>query len=242
MRLRLTIAYAGTAYAGWQRQPASPTVQGELEAALSRLSDVAVEATGASRTDAGVHALGQVAHADVPERRVDWMRALNALLPADIRVLAADQAAPEFHARYDATGKTYVYCIDPRPVAMPMLAPWCWHVPAPLDVATMRAAARGLVGPIDQRAFASRPDERRALRPVDRIEIEAGRVLTVTVRGRSFLRFAVRGMVGALVQAGLGKLDGGELARLARCGDRAAAPPPAPAHGLSLARVDYGAH
>lgn len=238
MRLRLTIAYAGTAYAGWQRQPDARTVQGLLEATLTRIAAAPIRAVGASRTDAGVHALGQVAHADVPPRPGSWRERLNALLPQDVRVLEAFEA-PDFHARYDATAKTYVYAIDCGPVASPMLAPWSWHVPTRLDQPAMCEAARGLLGEIDQRAFATRPDGRRPVRPIESVDVEAGRLLTVTIRGRSFLRFAVRGMVGALVHVGRGLAEPGEVASWARSGDRGAVPPPAPAHGLTLARVDY---
>jgi tRNA pseudouridine38-40 synthase len=241
MRLKITLAYDGTPFHGWQRQPGSATVQGALDAAASRIADAPIAVTGASRTDAGVHARGQVAHLDVADRLPahEWLRALNALLPAAVRVLSAEIVPEEFHARYSAIGKRYQYTIDPRPIASPFHARYAWHVYGPLDMDAMLAAANSLTGEIDQRAFASRPEPGRNIRPVESIAIRTDDLIKVTVRGRSFLRYAVRGMVGTMVAAARGDLDPAAVAELARAGDRRAAPPPAPPHGLCLSQVRY---
>lgn len=242
MRHKITLSYVGTAYAGWQRQPHDPTVQGVLEAALAGVAGQRVAVTGAGRTDSGVHASGQVAHFDSAAGLLpaQWRAALNANLPADVRVLEVTPVSHKFHARYSVTGKLYRYCIDNRPLASPFLAPFAWHLDRRLDVDAMQAAARLLEGPVDQRAFATRPQPGRSQRPLERVQIDADRLLAITFQGRSFLRYAVRGMVGTLVQVGTGRRDPESLAQLAASGDRAAAGPTAPAHGLCLVRVDYG--
>jgi tRNA pseudouridine38-40 synthase len=242
MRVKITIAYDGTGLRGWQRQPDAETVQGILEELVGRVGNAPTRVHGASRTDAGVHAEGQVAHFDAPDHRApeEWQRALNALLPATIRIVGAEHADPEFHARHAAAGKTYRYRLDTSPIASPFLARWCWHVPAELDLAAVEAGAEALRGPLlDQRAFATRPEPGREHRPLHDLTIERGPELEFRFTGRSFLRFAVRGMVGALVAAGRGQLTADQIADLARSGDRARAPAPAPPHGLCLVRVHY---
>lgn len=242
MRLKLTVAYVGTAYSGWQRQPTERTVQGVLEAAVAAIVGRPVGVTGAGRTDAGVHASGQVAHLDVDDRipPARWRSALNANLPADVRAIDCRAASEDFHARYGARRKTYRYAIDESPVASPFLAPFAWHVGTELDVEGMRAAAVGLLeGNLDQRAFASRPENADRPRPLESVTIERNRLLTLTVVGRSFLRYAVRGMVGTLVEVGRGRREPGTVAQLARSGARESAGATAPPHGLCLAVVDY---
>ncbi len=244
MRLKLTLAYVGTAYAGWQRQPVAATVQASLEAAAAPVAGAAVAVAGASRTDAGVHARGQVAHLDIElgRRPEVIMAALNARLPRDIRVLECRAVAKEFHARHSAVGKLYEYTIDNRPVASPFRAPYAWHVATKLDVAAMQRAAEHLRGPLDQRAFSTQPvDGGRPDRPLESITLGGDGKLEIRVSGRSFLRYAVRGIVGTLVDVGLGRRLPSDLAELARSGDRAAAGATAPAHGLCLARVRYEA-
>ena len=242
MRFKLTLAYVGTAYAGWQRQPTLPTIQATLEEAAVPLIGTEVAVTGASRTDAGVHARGQVAHLDSEIERApeDIIAALNARLKNDIRVLECQPAEAGFHARHSATAKLYTYTIDNRPVASPFHAPFAWHVAAKLDVAAMRAAANHLLGSLDQRAFATQPvTGGRPNRPLDAIAVEDTHVIAIRFAGRSFLRYAVRGMVGTLVEVGLGRRDPANLTKLARSGDRAAAGATAPAHGLCLDAVHY---
>jgi len=244
MRICLAVAYNGTAYAGWQVQPDEPTVQGTLEQVLRRTTGAAVRITGASRTDAGVHAAGQVCHFDTPESTEpreagEWQRQFNALLPADIRVLATTAVSCDFHARYGAIRKTYCYQIDNREVASPFLSDFSWHCPRLGDVAEMREAATFLMGDLDQRVFATQPDEDRPIRPIDECRIELDRLVTVTVVGRSFLRHAVRGMVGALVEVGSGRRTLAEMSALARGEPVGPKAVKAPAHGLCLAAVEY---
>lgn len=242
MRLKLTLAYNGTAYSGWQRQPATPTVQAAIEEAAVPVAGADVAVAGASRTDAGVHARGQVAHLDSHIERPpeEILGALNARLPADIRVLDCRHTDTEFHARHSAIAKLYTYTIDNRPVASPFRGPFAWHIATKLDVEAMQEAAKHLRGPLDQRAFATQPvTGGRPDRPLEAIEVDGTCLIAIRVSGRSFLRYAVRGLVGTLVEVGLGRRDPADLAELARSGDRSAAGSTAPAHGLCLAAVRY---
>jgi len=241
MRLKITIAYDGTDFHGWQRQPSADTVQGLLEAAASRIADAPTRVHGASRTDAGVHASGQVAHLDTGNAMsaAAWQRSLNSLLPASVRIVDAHEASDEFHARHSSVRKTYRYEIDTAAVASPFLVRRAWHVPQPLDLGQLRLGASTLLTDLDQRAFATRPEPGPTHRPLATIAVIEEPTLTVRVAGRSFLRYAVRGMVGALVAVGRGELDPEALAVIARSGDRKAAPAPAPPHGLCLERVEY---
>lgn len=261
-RLKLTVAYVGTAYAGWQIQSAgqgASTIQQELERALERIAGFPVRVHGAGRTDSGVHAEGQTAHADVPDKPVDWLRALNAALPRDIRVLAVEAVSPEFHARYNATGKLYAYSLfcghGPVP---PRLAPFVWAVPS-LDIAdtasaeAMCAAAEILVGRHDFASFqnAGTPvaDTVREIWSIHREDGHAGPFLcppewpvrTWYFYGNGFLKQMVRNLVGVLVQVGRGKACPRDVAVWLAAGDRRAVPSPtAPAAGLTLMRVEYG--
>ena len=241
MRLKATLSYAGTRYSGWQRQPDRATVQQAIETALARVTGTATPVVGSSRTDAGAHARGQVCHYDCDLRLTPtaWRRALNATLPSDIRTLSVIAVAPDFHARHQARRKIYRYALDPATVASPFLAPFSWHVPVALDLEAMKKAAGELVGPVDQRAFATRPATGQTLRPIEGCMVERGRLITITVIGRSFLRFAVRGIVGTLVEVGRGTRTASEFGELARTGNRAQAGKTAPAHGLYLVSVDY---
>ena len=218
MRIRMTVAYVGTRYQGWQVQSDRPTVQGSVEEAVARLEDTDVRVTGASRTDAGVHAAGQVCHFDAGRDMApdEWQRALNSLLPADVRILDVVRADDDFHARYSARQKIYRYHLDRSAVASPFLAAFCWHCPRLERLDALADAAAQLVGPIDQRVFASQPEGDRPIRPVDECTVATGRLVTISVSGRSFLRHAVRGMVGALVEVAQGRRSGTELAALAR--------------------------
>jgi tRNA pseudouridine38-40 synthase len=244
MRICLTVAYDGTAYAGWQVQPEKATVQGALEAVLQRTTGRKIRVTGASRTDAGVHAEGQVCHFDAPQvddksGPTEWLRRFNALLPADIRVLAAASAGADFHARYGASRKTYRYQIDRQSVASPFLAAYAWHCPGLFRLAEMREAAGLLVGDLDQAIFATRPEGDRPIRPIDECSVDSGRLLTVTVSGRSFLRYAVRGMVGALVEVGCNRRSVAAMREMIAGATNHPRAVRAPAHGLCLVRVDY---
>jgi len=244
MRIRLTVAYNGTAYAGWQVQPRDPTVQGTLEQVLLCTTGAEARITGASRTDAGVHAAGQVCHFDAPEscearEAHEWQRQFNALLPADIRILAASAVSDEFHARYGAIRKTYRYQIDNQPVASPFLAAFAWHRPRLQEVVKMKEATTLLMGELDQRIFATHPDGDRPIRPIAQCCIEVDPLVTVTVTGRSFLRHAVRGMVGALVEVGSGRRSLEQMQALIESEPGGPRAVKAPAHGLCLAKVEY---
>jgi tRNA pseudouridine38-40 synthase len=243
MRTKITLAYVGTQYAGWQRQSTVPTVQAAVERALASVDPGAVPVHGASRTDAGVHARGQVAHFD-SQRDLEpaaWKRAINAGLETAIRVVDATEEDAEFHARHSARGKTYSYLLDTRDVATPFQAPYAWHVGPGMDLDRLRAGAEALLGDMNQRAFATRPEPgARTDRPLVGVTVEVtGRMIEIVVQGRSFLRYAVRGMVGTIVEVGRGHRTPASVRAAARSGDRTAAGACAPAHGLCLRAVHY---
>ncbi len=234
------MAYDGTAYAGFQVQPNAPTVQGELERVLAVICGEPVRITGAGRTDAGVHATGQVI--DLRTTRglgaAELERGVNALLPEDIAISELGPAADPFHARFSATGRTYEYRIRNAAVRDPL---WTrrehWH-PGELDLAAMRAAAAQLVGRHDFAAFAAGESGERT---VERAEwISEGSILRFEIESDAFLRGMVRGIVGTLLWAGRGKLTVERFADLLRARDRTQAGPSAPAKGLCLVAVRYG--
>jgi len=241
MRIRATVSYRGTHYAGWQVQPDAPTVQGELQRIASRLCEEPVKVIGASRTDAGVHALGQVCHFDPPRTLplAHWQRAFNRMLPEDVRVMACAHVDDDFHARYGARQKTYRYQIDRQRIASPFLSPLSWHRPRVTDVDAMREAASRLVGDINERVFAVQPESGPDIRTIDSFDLHEDRLLVFTVRSRSFMRHAVRGMVGSLLEVGYGRRTPDDIEAMAHA---AAGHPPmvkAPPQGLFLARIDY---
>lgn len=256
---RLTLAYDGTGLAGWQRQANGPSVQALVEDALSLLDGRPVAVAGAGRTDAGVHALGQVVSFTL-ERDLEPAtlgRALNFHLPPAVRVVEAAVAADDFHARFRAREKTYRYQIWNGPAVPPGLRTQVWHVPPPsLDVGAMSAASDALVGTRDFAAFQSAgtevastertvssvrvgewaPDDIPILRGLDP---SAGRLVWVEVRGDGFLRHMVRSIVGSLVEIGHGRRDAEWLRRAVASRDRAQAGRTAPAEGLCLVGVTY---
>lgn len=253
--LRLVVAYDGADFAGWQRQAGLRTVQGELEAVISRIEGAPVHVAGAGRTDAGVHAAAQAASlrltaAIAPERLV---RACNATLPDDVRVLAAEEMADRFHARIHARGKTYRYFVWHAPAGSPPLRRVAWHVPQRLDLAAMQAAAALFEGEHDFSAFQAQGSAvKTTVRRVwtSRVGIEPapppwcaaterGRLLCYEVAGAGFLRHQVRAMAGTLVLVGKGRLTLAAVARALAGGSRAQAGPTAPAHGLHLWSVHY---
>lgn len=242
------MAYDGTAYAGWQWQKTGVAVQAKIEEALGRLFQPAPRLHSSSRTDTGVHALGLVAHLDLPRARFkmapEKLRlALNACLPEDIRVLEVRRCARTFHARFAARGKQYRYQVWNHPAMNPLLRRQAWHVPQPLDVAAMRAAARVFVGTHDFRSFAAHrnyPVE-STVRTLTRCELRrSGPLLTFTIEGDGFLYKMCRGIVGTLVQAGRGRFTAADLKHMLAARDRRAAGMNAPAHGLILWKVFYG--
>jgi len=241
--LRLTIAYEGTEFRGWQRQPGVPTVQGMLIEACERVLGAPVKLVGASRTDAGVHALRQVASLRTDSAIADAAlgRALNALLPPSIRVLEVRAAPADFDARRSARGKRYAYVIDRGSWADPFLRRFAWHLPKPLDEAAMAAGCQLIRGKHDFSAFCAAPGRGRS--PV--CTVRAARVVTARRRlvflfsADSFLHHMVRNLVGTLVEIGRGAAAPQWVSELLAGRDRTLAGPTAPAHGLSLVRVLY---
>jgi tRNA pseudouridine38-40 synthase len=247
--LKITLAYDGSDFHGWQVQPLRASIQGALAAALERVTGAQVLPQGSGRTDAGVHALAQVASceldAGIPTENLP--RALNHVLPPAIRVLSVEEAAPEFHARKSARAKTYRYRIYRGEICPPFLARYVYHYPYPLDEDAMGAAAAVVAGEHDFTSFAAVDPER------GREEEEASNVRTIlsshwrregeeliyTVRGNGFLHHMVRNLVGTFLLVGKGTLDCAGMRRILEGRDRSAAGPTAPACGLYLASVEY---
>jgi tRNA pseudouridine38-40 synthase len=241
--LRLVIEYDGTDFAGWQRQVGQRTVQACLEEAFAAMVGGPVRVTGAGRTDAGVHAEGQVVSVQVAARipPAGFLRGLNTHLPPDIAVRELADAAADFDARRSARGKVYRYSIWNHVVRSPQRARWAWHHRAPLDTQAMREAAAAFVGRHDFRAFRASDCERRTtVRELRSFSVvRDGALITCEVEGTAFLKNMVRIMVGTLVGAGRGELDAAGVAALLAGGDRTQAGVTAPAHGLTLVRVIY---
>jgi len=240
----MLLAYDGTAYAGWQIQPAARTIQGELEKALHRLTREPVRVQCSGRTDAGVHAAGQVAHFDLvrPAEPAKLLRGLNALLAEDIRVLALRRARPAFHARYSATGKEYRYFIWNAGVLPPTVRAYRWLVRASLDVAAMRQAAAALVGRRDFAAFTANPNREvdGTVRHLRVLQVtRRGSELVIRVRGDGFLYRMVRSLAGFLVRVGTGELPPEAARTILASRRRTATVPTAPPQGLFLWQVFY---
>jgi tRNA pseudouridine38-40 synthase len=241
--LKVTLAYDGTRLVGWQRQAEGDSVQGLLEDALARFEGAPVTVHGAGRTDAGVHALAQVASVQLTCTHdvATLTRALNAQLPEDVRVRSIAEMPLDFHARFSARSKTYRYQIRHGTIADPFERAYVWHMPESLDVDAMRAAAGVLVGTHDFAAFQSmgsptRDSRRTVTQSV--IEDDAGR-LTYEISGDGFLRHMVRAIVGTLVEIGRGFRTPDSMTSVLRGSARADAGPTAPPQGLFLVRVDY---
>jgi tRNA pseudouridine38-40 synthase len=253
MRLRLTIAYDGRSFAGWQSQPGGNTVQDHLEAAMGRILklDEPPAVHGSGRTDAGVHALGQVAHCDIPsESRMDtaaWRRALNVHLPPGIRVMEAAFADEAFHARFDATGKTYRYRIWNDEVLPPLEAGLAWHVPHRLDLALLEEACRLCEGTHDFAAFAAnrgdgKDEGRDTVRHLWSVRAgKEGLCLTLTFHGSGFLYKMVRLLTGSVMRVAMGRAQVSWLQELLSAPKGNKSHHTAPADGLYLVGVDYEA-
>ena len=243
---KLTIAYDGTAYAGWQRQAGVDTVQARLEAALADIEGRDVTVHGAGRTDAGVHAWGQVASFEL-EHGIDTRalgRALNAKLPDEIRVWNVETMPTSFHARFRAHRKSYRYRINRAPVANPMERRFAWHVADALDLGAMRQAGATLIGQHDFAAFQTSAADATVgttVRTVFDLSIDAAAddIVTIDVVGDGFLRYMVRTIVGTLVEVGLGRRPIGDTDEILTSRTRERAGPTAPPHGLFLVSVDY---
>jgi tRNA pseudouridine38-40 synthase len=260
--LKIVVAYDGAPYVGWQRQAHGVSIQGLLEAALARLDGAPVTVVGAGRTDAGVHALGQVARAVVlaghPASTLH--RALNAMLPPDVRVVSIEDVDETFHPRFDAHAKCYQYWMWNGPVLPPALRTWCWHVPGVLDTGAMSGAAHALEGRHDFAAFqSSGSDVTTSVRTmfraavwtvpgdaapaghpvVARLAPHDGRFVVCELEADGYLRHMVRAIVGTLVEIGALRRAADSVDRLLRDGTRPQAGRTAPAHGLVLVRVTY---
>jgi tRNA pseudouridine38-40 synthase len=248
--VQLVLHYDGAGFAGWQRQPDTRTVQGVLEAALTRLCNRETKAVGAGRTDAGVHARGQAVGAQVPD---SWpsarlRRALNAILPDDVWVAAAFEMAPEFHARYSAIARRYSYRIGTDDASRsPFRQRYEWHVEDALDRTVLRDAAESIRGEHCFRAYAvhgtapSTDDHRCEVIDAQWCDAADGTAIVFGIEANRFLHHMVRFLVGTMVDAARGRRDAGDVARLLGASDNSETSAPAPAHALVLERVTYPA-
>jgi tRNA pseudouridine38-40 synthase len=243
-RFKLTIEYDGRAFLGWQRLGQGASVQGALEEAVYKLTGARADVVGAGRTDSGVHAQGQIAHLDLEKPfRADRLRdALNAhLRPHRIAVLKAEEAAPDFHARFDAVSRTYHYRIVNRRAPLTFEAGLAWRVAREIDARAMHEAAQALIGKHDFTTF--RDSQCQAQSPVKTLDrCEVARIedeVLIVCQARSFLHRQVRSMVGSLAQVGIGRWAVSDVADALKAADRARCGPVAPADGLYLMRVDY---
>ncbi|HEX9759491.1 MAG TPA: tRNA pseudouridine(38-40) synthase TruA [Candidatus Acidoferrales bacterium] len=259
--IKLTLAYDGTDFHGWQVQSSKPTIQGEVTGVLRKITQERITIHGAGRTDAGVHALGQVAHFRTQSALTveQFQRALNALLPPAIRIVAAEEVGPDFHARWGAVAKTYHYRIFRSRVVPPFDVRYVLHYPYPLDEEAMARAAKLFEGQHDFTSFAASQGnedddrERTPTRQIYSCEVSRvcrggllparpdldGDVLLIAIRGQSFLRYMVRKMAGTLVDIGRGKLAVDDIPRLFELRDRSKSGPTLPPHGLFMVNVEY---
>jgi tRNA pseudouridine38-40 synthase len=249
MNYRLTVQYDGTEFSGWQTQEGRRTVQGELARALSLLEGAEVSVHGAGRTDAGVHAEAQVASVRL-RREMEPRRlaaALNGNLARDVRVLDATLVPDDFHARFDAKGKTYCYRVFNESFMSPFWSRYALHESRPLDLSLMRAAARLFVGEHDWTAFsAAQSDVKTRVRNLTALEVNErtsarghGRLVEIRASAGGFLRYMVRSIAGTLLASGRGEIDGESIRRAIETGERPHAFVTAPAHGLTLLEVHY---
>ncbi len=247
---KLTIAYDGAEFHGWQIQSAKPTIQGAITDVLRRITQDHIFIHGAGRTDAGVHALGQVASFKTRSAlsAAEFQRACNALLPPSIRIMNAEEVGPDFHARWSSLGKTYQYRIYRGRVVPPVLDRYVLHYPFPLDEAAMAVATGYLAGLHDFASFAastgSEEDdrERSTIRVIFSALLERttdGEQLHFTIHGQSFLRYMVRKLTGTLLEVGRGKFPPADMERLFQVRDRSQSGPTVPPHGLWMISVDY---
>ncbi|HEV2394901.1 MAG TPA: tRNA pseudouridine(38-40) synthase TruA [Verrucomicrobiae bacterium] len=249
-KFKLVIAYDGSGYEGWQIQKIGTGVQEKVEQALAKLFASRPRVHSSSRTDTGVHALGMAAHFEVPRAQArlsvrKLMLALNAWLPQDIRVVRAVRTGKDFHARFNASGKQYRYFVWNHAAMNPLLRASAWHVPRSLDFKAMRLAAPLFIGKHDFQSFAANTGYARqsTVRNLRRCELRrAGPLLTFIIEADGFLYKMCRGIVGTLVQVGLGKFSAGEIPSMLAKRDRRVAGMTAPAHGLVLWKVFYKQH
>lgn len=241
--VKVVVEYDGTDYFGFQYQPNVPTIQAELERALSAIVKEDVTVIGSGRTDAGVHAAGQVINfrtvGTIPTNRI--CAAMNSLLPRAIAALGAEEARDDFHARYSAVSRLYRYDILNRETRSALEGRYCWHVAKPLDVEAMAEAGGCLVGVHDFCSFAAADgDEESSVRNLMQSDVrQSGEHVLFDLRANAFLRSMVRVIVGTLVEVGLGKREVGEVASILEARDRKSAGKTAPPHGLCLVEVEY---
>ncbi len=240
---KVVLEYDGTRYSGWQRQLNAPTIQATVEKALAAIAQTRLTVIGAGRTDAGVHALGQVAsfRTDRGLSRREWLRALNAHLPADISALSVEEAPDDFHARYSASGKLYEYHLLNRSERAPLLRERAWMLYKSLDFAAMTDAAACLIGTHDFSSFETAPtDNENPHCRLDQLDLRReGDLIVLAFYADRFLKQMVRSMVGTLVEVGQGKRTAADMQTVLTASARAAAGRTAPAHGLYLVKVDY---
>ena len=241
---KLTIEYDGTRYHGWQRQPNGPTIQQEIEMAVLTMTRKTIRLSGSGRTDAGVHALGQVANftCDTRIQPEEMMAGLNSLLPDDIVIRQCRLAPLQFHARYDAKSKIYCYHIVNQPVRRAIGRQYAWWIRAPLNVHAMQAAARQILGKHDFKSFEGAGSPRsHTVRTIMSAEVtqEPAEQIRFTIQADGFLRYMVRNIAGSLAAVGLNKIDASGFGDILASKDRSEAAATAPAHGLFLIQVDY---
>jgi tRNA pseudouridine38-40 synthase len=242
--IKLTLEYDGTTYAGWQRQPDQPTIQAAVEAAVFGVTQITVPVIGAGRTDAGVHALGQVASFRIDRDMTprEWTRALNAHLPDDIVVRLVELMPDSFHARHSTKGKLYEYHILNRPERPAIERAYSWHIHQPLDDAAMSTAGLTLIGTHDFSSFQTQPtDNDDPICHLQRFTLfrEAHRI-RIEVYADRFLKQMIRSIVGTVVEIGMNKRPPESLTTVLQARNRSAAGKTAPPQGLFLTRVDYG--
>ncbi|MBN2344839.1 MAG: tRNA pseudouridine(38-40) synthase TruA [Candidatus Aminicenantes bacterium] len=241
---RVVVHFDGSEYFGWQCQaPEYRTIQGELVRVLKIIAKKQVLVTGSSRTDAGVHSSGLTAnfHLPIAIEPESLRRAMNSLLPRDIRIMECELADKAFNARFGAVAKTYVYRVFTGQVQSPFSQRFALHLPYPLDLKAMRRAARHFIGTKDFTSFSSDEPAKKKVREIDEFRMRfRNEEITFTVRGKSFLRYMVRNMIGTLIDVGRGKIAADDIPVIFASKDRRRAGQTAPAKGLTLVRVDYG--
>ena len=244
-RLKLTVAYDGAAFAGWQSQAHRNTVQDMLEHAFQKISGTRIRVHGAGRTDAGVHALAQCAHVDLPDRWLSlerWTKALNSTLPPAIRILRCQFMPQNFHARFSATGKLYRYRIWAAPILPPLEFGRAWHISSPLDVDLLKTAGKKFVGTHDFAAFAANrgKKEQDTMRTIRSVQIRrSGSRIAIEIAGDGFLYKMVRLMVGAMTHVALNKMNVDEIVARLKSGHADGSRFVAPAKGLYLVKIWY---
>jgi tRNA pseudouridine38-40 synthase len=245
IKYKIVVQYDGTSYHGWQVQRGVPTIQLRIEQVLGRILACPTRVHGAGRTDAGVHAAGQVAHflADWNYSTADLQKACNALLPQDIAITSLEPTDDDFHARFAAKSKTYVYTILSQPLRSPLMRLYAWHIPQQLVTHDMNRAAEYLTGSHDFSAFGSPTDgSASTIREILEARWDPGSpegILQFTIQGTGFLRYMVRCIVGTLLLVGRGKISHSEFASILDSRERCRSGPTAPPHGLCLHSIDY---